>query len=247
MTWDRGEGAPLLLIHGVGASHALWQTDRADLAGLGTGCSVVVYDRCGDGSSAESPREPAVVVGSGGGAMIALDLVLQRPKLVSEPVLLDPAANIKRCSGSGLIGHMLTASLLNRLGRQRRGAEHWMRYVSSYPSGGSGFDRSPVERRATLLDNAAGILADADAGRGDVAEKRLASIDTPTTIVDCRLSPSFLRRSCERLRELTPQTRTVTFELSSHHVSIDARDELPALLRGMVARPGDPSAPAATA
>jgi pimeloyl-ACP methyl ester carboxylesterase len=259
-TWDRGEGTPLLLIHGVGTSGALWQADLADLA---ASCRVIVYDRRGYGASSESPRDwqghredakalleklgaaPAVVVGYSGGAMIALDLALRRPDLVRKLVLLDPAVNIKRCITAGLLGHMLTARLLNRLGRPRRGAEYWMRYVSSYPAGGSGFDKSPVDRRQTLLDNAGGIFADADSGLGDVPEERLASIDIPTTIVDCKLSPSFLRKSCKRLRELMPQARTVTLEQSSHHVGIDAREELLALLRDVVARQGDAAASAA--
>jgi pimeloyl-ACP methyl ester carboxylesterase len=189
--------------------------------------------------------QPAVVVGYSGGAMIALDLALHRPDLVSDLVLLDPAVNLKRCITPASAGHMLTARLLNRLGRPRSGARHWMRYVSSYPSGGSGFDRSPPDRRNMLLDNAAGIFADADSGLGDVPEERLASIDIPTTIVECKLSPSFLRRSCTRIRELVPQARTVTFERSGHHVGIDARDELLTLLRDIVARRGGESASAA--
>ena len=257
-TWDRGEGTPLLFIHGVGTPGALWQADLAELA---ADCRVIVYDRRGYGESSESPRDweahredaaalldklgakPAVVVGYSGGAMIALDLALQRPELVRELVLLDPAFNLKRCITPGLVGHMLTARLLNRLGRPRRGAEHWMRYVSSYPSGGSAFDRSPVERREALLDNAGGIFADADSGRGNVPEDRLASINIPTNIVDCKLSPSFLRRSCGRLRELMPQARTVTLEESGHHVGIDAREELVALLRNVVAGRAEASAP----
>jgi pimeloyl-ACP methyl ester carboxylesterase len=260
-TWDRGEGTPLLFIHGVGTPGVLWQADLADLA---ADCRVIVYDRRGYGASSESPRDwrahredaaalldklaakPAVVVGYSGGAMIALDLALQRPGLVRELVLLDPAVNLMRCITPGLIRHMLTARLLNRLGRPRRGAEHWMRYVSSYPSGGSGFDKSPVERREALLDNAGGIFADADSGLDKVPEDRLGRIELPTMIVDCKLSPSFLRRSSKRLRKLMPQARTATLEESGHHIGIDARDELVALLRDVVARRDGVSAPAPT-
>jgi pimeloyl-ACP methyl ester carboxylesterase len=250
-TWNRGEGTPLLFIHGVGTSGALWQNDLSELA---TGCRVIVYDRRGYGVSSESPgdweshredaaalleklgAEPAVVVGYSGGAMIALDLALQRPELVRALVLLDPAVNLKHCLTPGLIRHMSTARLLNRLGRPRRGAEHWLRYVSGYPSGGSAFDRAPVERRRALLDAAGGIFADTDCGLGNVPEDRLGRVEIPTTIVDCKLSPSFLRRSCGRLRELMPHAREVTFEESGHHVGIDAREELVGLLRDVVAR-----------
>jgi 3-oxoadipate enol-lactonase len=260
-TWDRGVGTPLLFIHGVGTSGALWQADLADLAAE---YRVVVYDRRGYGASSESPRDwaahrddaaalldklgvkPAAVVGYSGGATIALDLALHRPESVRELVLLDPAFNIKRCITAGLIRHMLAAKLLNRLGRPRRGAEHWMRYVASYPTGGSAFDKAPVERRKRLLDNADAIFADFSSGWGDhVPEDPLAGIEIPTTIVECKLSPSFLRRSCERLRKLMPQARTVALEDSGHHVSIDAREELVALLRDVLARRDGVSARAA--
>lgn len=258
-TWDSGEGTPLLFIHGVGTSGTLWQ---ADLAPLAADCRLIVYDRRGYGASSESPRDweahredaaalldrlganPAVVVGYSGGAMVALSLALECRELVRELVLLDPAVNLKRCVTPGSIRHMLTARLLNRLGRPRRAAAIWMRYVSSYPSGGSGFDRSPVERRAALLDNADGIFADADSGLGNVPEDLLGDIEIPTTIVDCKLSPPFLSRSCRRLRDLMPQARAVTLEESGHHIGIDARDELVALLREIVARRDEVSAPA---
>ena len=228
--------SPLLFIHGVGTSGALW---HADLAELAVDCRVIVYDRRGYGASSESPRDwkahgedaaalldtlgatPAVVVGYSGGAMIALDLALRRPELVRALVLLDPAVNLKRCMTPGVVGPMSAAKLLNRLGRPRRGAEHWMRYVSSHPSGDSAFDRAPVVRREALLDGAGGIFADASSGLGNVPEDRLGRIEIPTTIVDCKLSPSFLRRSCGRLRELMPHARDVTLEECGHHVGID--------------------------
>jgi pimeloyl-ACP methyl ester carboxylesterase len=141
---------------------------------------------------------------------------------------------------------MSAARLLNRLGRPRRGAEHWLRYVSGYPSGGSAYDRAPVERRHALLDAAGGIFADADSGLGNVPEDRLGRIETPTTIVDCELSPSFLRKSCGRLRELMPQARRVTVEASGHYVGMDAREKLVGLLRDVVAR-AQVSAPVADA
>jgi lipase len=185
------------------------------------------------------------VVGYSGGATIALDLALQRPDLVRELVLLDPAFSIKRCITPGFITHVVTAQLLNRLGRPRRGAEHWMRYVGSYPAGGSAFEKASAERRETLLGNANAIFADFASGWGDhVPEDGLAGTEIATTIVDCKLSPPFLRRSCQRLRGLMPQARAVTLEHSGHHIGVDAREELVALLRDVVARREEASAAA---
>jgi pimeloyl-ACP methyl ester carboxylesterase len=256
--WDRGQGTPLLFIHGVGTAGELW---AGDLEALASDCRLIVYDRRGYGASSESPRDweahrddaadliealdavPAVVVGFSGGAAIALDLVVSRPELVSRLVLLDPAFNIKRCVTPGLVRAMATARLLRRVRGDGRGAAAWMRYTGSYPSGGSAFDKVPAARRQKLLSNASGVFADADSGGGDhVPEDRLSAIAVPTTIVDCAMSPPFLRKSCGRLRALMPQATTVTFERSGHHIGVDARDELLALLRSAVS-PRQESAP----
>jgi pimeloyl-ACP methyl ester carboxylesterase len=248
--WDRGHGTPLVFIHGVGTSGELWAADLEELAG---DCRLIVYDRRGYGASSESPRDweahrddaaaliealdagPAVVVGYSGGAIVALDLVVKRPELVSRLVLLDPAFNLRRCLTPGLVRAMGTARLLRRVRGDRRGAAHWMRYVGSYPSGGSAFENVSAERREKLLSNAGAVFADADSGYGDhVPEDRLSAIAVATTIVDCKLSPPFLRRSCERLRALIPHAETITLERSGHHMGVDAREQLVDILRNAV-------------
>ena len=79
--------------------------------------------------------------------------------------------------------------------------------------------------------NAAGIFADFDSGGGSVDESQLASIGVPITLVELMLSPPFLRRSCQRLKELLPQARGRTIEHSGHWAGLDAREELLGILR----------------
>lgn len=55
------------------------------------------------------------------------------------------------------------------------------------------------------------------------------------TIIEAGLSPAFLRRSCERLKRLMPQARTVMLANSGHHVGLDAADELLGTLREVTA------------
>lgn len=104
-----GEGQPLLAIHGIGAGAALLSDQ---LAGLTDHSRVITYDRRGYGKS-EAPEPylattvieqgddaaalllalgagPALLVGVDFGALIALDLCLRRPELVSAAVLADP-------------------------------------------------------------------------------------------------------------------------------------------------------------
>lgn len=244
---DTGAGRPLVFVHGVGTSGEIWAEDLAPLA---EDCRLIVYDRRGYGASGASPRDwrehradaealiealdaaPAVLVGYSGGAIVTVPLALERPDLVSSLVLLDPAFDLKRCRTAGLVKAVLGAQLRRRLFGDRRGAEHWMRYVAGYSTGGSAYDKASPQRRERLLGNASGVFDDYASGAGDqIDQSRVASLDVPVTIVDAALSPTFLRRSCANLTQLLPQARTVTLEHSGHYLSLDARDELLALLR----------------
>lgn len=176
-----------------------------------------------------------MVIGYSGGASIALDLVLSRPELVAALVLVDPAFNLKRSVTPGLVKTLLGVRLLRRLGMERRGAERWLRFVASYATGGTAFDKASPERRATLLANAPGMFADSDAGLPMVDETRLAGLELPIALIEAKLSPSFLRRSCERLRSLLPRAEVFTIDTAGHHITIDARDELLSILRERIA------------
>jgi pimeloyl-ACP methyl ester carboxylesterase len=245
--WDSGTGPPLVSIHGVGTSGELFADD---LAALASDCRLIVYDRRGYGASSESPRDweahrddaaaliekldarPAVVAGYSGGSIVALDLALQRPDLVAGLVLVDPAFNLRRCLTPDLIVAFARVQILGRLRGERRDAEFWARYVTRYPTGGSAFEKAPEERRLKYLGNAGGLFADFASGAGEhVEERRLAEIAVAVTLMEAKLSPPFLRRSCERLRRLMPQAEVVALEHSGHAVALDARDELVQLLR----------------
>lgn len=244
--WDSGRGTPLVFIHGVATAGKLW---AADLEPLATDHRLVVYERRGYGGSTASPRswqahrddaaalidaldaKPAVLVGYSAGASIALDLITSRPDVATSLVLVDPAVNLKHCLTPGLFKAMIGARLLRALGKERLGAEYWLRYVTGYSTGGCGFDRSSPERRETLLANAPGIFADSASGLPHVDEGRLAAIRVPITLIEAKLSPPFLRRSCARLRGALPQARVITIANAGHHITVDARDELLAILR----------------
>jgi pimeloyl-ACP methyl ester carboxylesterase len=240
--WDAGTGVPLVFSHGVATSGELWATDLAELS---SNFRLIVYNRRGYGASSSSPRKweahtedaialveklnaaPAVVVGYSAGAIIALDFALRQPNLIERIILLDPAFNLKRCLTPGFVRTLATVKVLHWLSRDRLAAELWLRYVSSYPTGGSAFEvKASESRRDTLLANATGIFADLASGGGGVDESRLKNIKAPITIIDCKLSPPFLRRSSNRLKQLLPRVRSVTLENSGHWVSLDASADL---------------------
>jgi pimeloyl-ACP methyl ester carboxylesterase len=107
---ERGDGPPLLIVHGMASDAAAWEPAVEDLAAAGY--RVVVYDRRGYGASgapepyaATTVQEQsedaaallealgvtaAVLVGDGFGALVVLELLVRRPRLARAAVLADP-------------------------------------------------------------------------------------------------------------------------------------------------------------
>jgi pimeloyl-ACP methyl ester carboxylesterase len=234
-----------LFIHGGGTPGAVYADDLAELAG---DCRLITYDRRGYGASgtaASAWREhmedaadllesldaaPATVAGYSAGAIVALDLALERAELVAAVVLLDPAVHSRRHATPGLIATYVSVQMTRRLRGERAGAERWLRYLA-----GDAWDRMPDALRETMLSSAAGLFADLGCGDGDHLDAaRLEHIDVPVTIVGCELSPPFLRRSVAALEEAMPQARCVSFARSGHALFVDARDQALDCLRGAV-------------
>ena len=107
---ERGNGPPLLLVHGTGAYADLWSPV---LDGLARTHRVIAYDRRGFARSSGAPRGrlrdhtrdaaellealgavPATVVGWSGGGVVALDLAVSYPSHVASLVLAEPAVHL---------------------------------------------------------------------------------------------------------------------------------------------------------
>ena len=106
---ERGGGWPLLVIHGLASDAQAWSTRLDELAGAGA--RAIAYDRRGYGASgapepyvATTVQEqaqdaaallerldaaPAVLVGDGFGALVALELLVRRPALATGAVLAE--------------------------------------------------------------------------------------------------------------------------------------------------------------
>jgi pimeloyl-ACP methyl ester carboxylesterase len=107
---ERGAGPPLLVIHAMASSAAAWSTALDELAAAGA--RAIAYDRRGYGASgapepytattvqeqsedagallAALDAQPALLLGDGFGALVALELLVRRPRLALAAVLADP-------------------------------------------------------------------------------------------------------------------------------------------------------------
>jgi pimeloyl-ACP methyl ester carboxylesterase len=106
---ERGDGSPLLVVHGMASDGAAWAPTLEELASGGV--RAIAYDRRGYGASgapqpyaATTVQEqsedaaalltalgaaPAVLVGDGFGALVVLELLVRRPELASAALLAD--------------------------------------------------------------------------------------------------------------------------------------------------------------
>jgi pimeloyl-ACP methyl ester carboxylesterase len=108
---ERGDGPPLLVVHGMASDAAAWASALDELAAAGA--RAIAYDRRGYGSSgapepyaATTVQEqaqdagalllalaaaPALLVGEGFGALVVLELLVRRPELARAAVVVDPS------------------------------------------------------------------------------------------------------------------------------------------------------------
>ena len=148
-----GSGAPVVLVHGLGGSHANWLAVGPRLAAHGR---VLAIDLIGHGLTrslgrstrvsanrrllgrflAEVAGEPAVLVGNSMGGYLALALAAAEPEKVRSLVLVGPAVPIVRGAAfdlqvtllfAGLTLPFLGGALMRR--RARRGPEQAVREV----------------------------------------------------------------------------------------------------------------------
>ena len=219
LSWrESGEGAPVLLVHETTTSSSVW----GPVAGsLSPGARAIVYDRRGWGDSSvpdgyrrttiEEQSEdaavllesldarPAVVCGAGLGAVIALDLLLRRPELLSGAVLIEPPV-------IGLVPEATEALSDDRLAleeayRDRRadGA------VGLYLSGGlqvlsAEADRLPTSLTADARERPPILFAELGCAAGwTMPLVRLAGAEVPSLIVTAPSTPPLISAAAEAL------------------------------------------------
>jgi pimeloyl-ACP methyl ester carboxylesterase len=220
LAWsEKGLGPPVLLIHETATSGAVW----APLSGaLRDRARAISYDRRGWGRSTvpdgyrrttiqeqsedaavlleDLEAHPAVVCGSGLGAVITLDLLLRRPELLTGAILIDPPV-------LGLVPEATQALSEDRLDLEKafrdRGAHG---VVTLYLSGslqalGAEVARLPTGVTSDTRERPAILLAELGASAGwSTPLLQLASAERPSLIVTSPSTPPLVREAVKALR-----------------------------------------------
>lgn len=138
---------------------------------------VILYERRGFNRSAASPArhmrqhaadaaallthleaEPATILGWSGGGLVALALAVEHPEVVESLIVVEPSLHmIKHVSGS-LLATMASGIYARLIQRNPEAATDLLyRWVFSYSTGGSAYDRFPEKWRLELRRNSAAI------------------------------------------------------------------------------------------
>jgi esterase len=246
---ERGEGDPILVIHGTSSSAKVWRPAAIEaLAALGR---AIVYDRRGctrsdrpepyETSVAEHAEDaaallssldavPAVVIGRSYGGETAIELALRHPAHVRALVLLEAAALSldaeARAWAEGL-GAELEAVAARDVDDV---AEAFLRRVLGDAQWGS----FKLELRQMFVDNSPAILAEFRGGFLQATEPDLARIDVPTLLVAGEASPQAFRRVTERMAAAIPGSRTVL--VAGGHFIDPGEEDVVAFVREVLGR-----------
>jgi pimeloyl-ACP methyl ester carboxylesterase len=233
-------------------SSTIWGDAPGDLAAQHR---VVLYDRRGHSNSSGPPTQnyhldaedaaallnglglaPATIVGWSAGGIIALDLAINHPELVSSLVIYEPPLHAKKHPDLGLARTLIKVMLQRRRDPQRA-AETFLRYALGARTGDTAWDRWPESWQQIMRDNSTATMADLAAGTGEELTKgAISAIQCPVTCIWGSLSQPLLVNATHRLLRLLPNARPVEIALGSHGLHIDHRAEFVAAVESSIVR-----------
>lgn len=240
---EQGRGEALLLIHGTGGGTTFWPESMARLAG---GRRLISYDRRGFGGSSPVPQTdnyfhqhgedaaalirglglaPAAVVAHSAGGIVALDLAVHHPELVSRLVLMEPPFRVKEHVTPAFAMTFARLALVRPFRGTDCGAQVFLRFASKRTDGVNSFRQAPRFVQEAVLRSSAGILSELDAGTGEqLSEEQLRSVRAPTVLLVGDLTPAVFQESSERVRALVPNATVLTVTGAGHAMQMDAPD-----------------------
>jgi pimeloyl-ACP methyl ester carboxylesterase len=230
----RGEGAPVVLVHGSWGDHHNWDLVVPGLARM---FRTLTYDRRGhsqserlaiQGSIEEDVADlallittqhvaPAHVLGNSFGASIVLRLAAARPDLFASLTVHEPPLIGLLGNGPGLPAvqqRMERVIATLQSGRTELGAQQFVETVALGPGM---WEKLSPEMKQTFVFNAPTWLDEMNEPGAFLLDlERLATFDRPAMLTRGDQSPPFFEAILEKIGETLPRARRHTFNGAGH-------------------------------
>lgn len=229
---EAGDGQPMLFIHGMGGDATVWADQMQRLSSQ---FHCIAYDRRGHSRSplghitqrtvelhaddaaqliVELRLAPCIVVGSSGGARVALDVLRRYPRPIKGAVLSEPPVSALDPDGGksfvALVKPAVEAAVAN--GGPRAAVDAFFEIVCPGLWRALPDARRDVPYRA----NAAEVLADLAMPQYQIARADLAQVRVPCLMLRGSASDPTLRTITGILAESTPGAQLVELAGSGH-------------------------------
>jgi 3-oxoadipate enol-lactonase len=246
-TYERGDGAPIIMINGLGASAQDWGPLRELLAPR---ARVITFDNRGAGRSVTTKESftlermaqdavavldaygltTATFVGTSMGGMIAQLVALKRPDVVERLVLIATHSGAKSATPSTVEARAAMFPEV-KLPREELVRRQFSVYVapSFRTDRRDAFERMLAVRFANLIPLEMWQLQ-LQAVLGSERADALGAIGAPTLIIHGRADPLVPFANGEKLRDLIPGARLIALDECGHIVNWEKPDEAAAAI-----------------
>jgi pimeloyl-ACP methyl ester carboxylesterase len=232
----RGEGPPIVFVHGSAADHGTWMMQLATPL---PGFSSVAYDRRGAPSAPFSPGQvptteahvadlvallgaeapgPALVVGSSYGAVVSLAAAAACPERLAGLVLCEPPLPMDDLVPGSPAGFGCAFDRLVATAGGEAAAEMFLRAVL----GSRAFDAAPARLRQNMLALWRSIRADMIAlGRLRLRYGELGGVRVPCLLLSGARSPAFYTAPLDTLERALPSARREVIPSAGHAMHLE--------------------------
>jgi len=233
----QGEGAPVVLIHGVGLDKSMW---GGQLVGLSPAYQVIAYDMLGHGDSslpgedaslkdyADQLRElldhlgleKALVLGFSMGGLVARAFALHHPQYLNGLVILNSVFNRTDEQRSGVMARTLEVAKKGPAANVETALKRWFseEYAASSPA------QISAVRDTVLGNDHQGYLKTYQlfASEDNYMADQLSEIQVPTLVMTGELDPGSTPQMARDMAERIPNAEAVVIPNERHMMPMES-------------------------
>lgn len=243
--WRAGQGAPVVLIHGVGLDATMWQ---AQVAVLAKHYEVIAYDMLGHGESAlptedatlddyadqlqalldELDLPAATIVGFSMGGLVARAFALRHPDRLNAMVVLSSVFDRSERQRAGVLRRLVETSEQGPAANVDGALERWFSpsFRDAHPECIAAVRERVTSNHPEGYYRSYALFVTQDS----FGLNELASIHVPVLIATGELDPGSTPKMASALAEYLPDARVHILPGQRHMAPVEAADEVNALL-----------------